>query len=82
MTWIALGQLPGLFLYAYLGTLAQLGIKLVQGKTHPLLHEYGIWLGGLLLTVAVTTALGRLAFRLLAEVEAEAAEPQKPISAL
>jgi len=87
MLWIALGQLPGLFLYAYLGTLAQLGIKLVEGKTHPFLHEYGIWFGGLFLTVAVTTALGRLALRLLAEVEdataaSEAAPAEKSISPL
>lgn len=73
MAWIALGQIPGLFLYAYLGTLAQLGIRLVEGKTHPFAHEYALWLGGLLLTAAVSTALGRLALRLLAEVDAEAA---------
>ena len=75
--WIALGQLPGLFLYAYLGTLAQLGIKLVKGQTHPLFHEYAVWLGGLGLTLAVTTALARIALRLLAEVEREA-EDEKP----
>ena len=76
MLWITLGQLPGLFLYAYLGTLAQFGIKLLNGKTHPFFHEYVIWLGGLLLTVVVTTALGRIALRLLAEVEAES--PEEP----
>jgi uncharacterized membrane protein YdjX (TVP38/TMEM64 family) len=70
MFWIALGQLPGLFLYAYLGTLAQLGIKLVKGRTHPVPYEYGVWFGGLFLTLLVTTALGRIALRLLAEVEA------------
>ncbi|MEI6349991.1 MAG: TVP38/TMEM64 family protein [Verrucomicrobiota bacterium] len=69
MLWVALGQLPGLFLYAYLGTLAQLGIKLFRGQTHPVWSEYLIWFGGLLLTVIVTTALGRLALKLLAEVE-------------
>lgn len=68
--WIAMGQLPGLFLYAYLGTLAQLGIKLAEGKNHPMPHEYGVWLGGLFLTILVTTALGRVALRLMAEVEA------------
>jgi len=71
--WVGIGQLPGLFLYAYLGTLAQLGIKLVKGKTHPFPHEYIVWFGGLLLTVVVTTALGRLALRLLSEVDAETA---------
>ena len=76
MFWIGVGQLPGLFLYAYLGTLAQLGIKLVKGKTHPLPLEYAVWFGGLLLTIVVTTALGRLALRLLSEVEAESAPEQ------
>jgi len=79
MFWVAMGQLPGLFLYAYLGTLAQLGIKLVEGKTHPLAHEYGIWFGGLLLTVVVTTALGRLALRLLKEIEADSPQAESPI---
>jgi uncharacterized membrane protein YdjX (TVP38/TMEM64 family) len=69
MLWIAIGQAPGLFLYAYLGTLAQLGIKLLRHKTHPHPVEYVIWFGGLVLTLAVTTALGRIALRLLKEVE-------------
>ena len=75
MLWIAIGQLPGLFLYAYLGTLAQLGLRLVRGETHPRTIEYFIWFGGLAVTVAVTTALGRLALRLLAEVENASPEP-------
>jgi uncharacterized membrane protein YdjX (TVP38/TMEM64 family) len=65
MAWIALAQLPGIFLYAYLGTLAQLGIKLFQRKDHPHLYEYFIWFGGLLLTAIVTTAIGRIALRML-----------------
>ena len=35
MLWIALGQAPGLFLYAYLGTLAQLGLRLLRGEDPP-----------------------------------------------
>src|SRR5881296_2704613 len=46
MIWIAIGQAPGLFLYAYLGTLGQLGLRLVRGKTHPHPAEYFLWLGG------------------------------------
>ena len=72
MLWVALGQLPGLFLYAYLGTLAQLGIKLARGQTHPAPLEYDQWIGGLLLTLLVTTLLARMALRLLAEAEAAA----------
>ncbi len=67
MLWIALGQMPGLFLYAYLGTLAQHGLRIWQGKSHPQTWEYFTWIGGLVLTLAVTTALARLALRLLAE---------------
>src|SRR6185295_726982 len=52
MLWIALGQAPGLFLYAYFGTMAQYGLRIWQGKTHPHPAEYVIWLGGLVLTLA------------------------------
>jgi uncharacterized membrane protein YdjX (TVP38/TMEM64 family) len=78
LLWIALGQAPGLFLYAYLGTLAQLGLRLWRGQSHPLFHEYVIWIGGLVLTIAVTTALGRIALRLLAEAEKTAQRRRAP----
>lgn len=67
--WVAIGQAPGLFLYAYLGTLGQLGLKLMQGKTHPRMIEYLIWGGGLATAVAVLVLLGRIALRLLQEAE-------------
>ena len=70
MLWVALAQAPGIFLYAYLGTLAQLGIKLFEHKNHPHLHEYFVWIGGLLFTAIVTTAMGRVALRLLDEAGA------------
>ena len=81
MLWIALGQAPGLFLYVYLGTLAQLGLKLFRHQTHPLVHEYAIWIGGLVLTLIVTTALGRLALKLLREIEKNsgAADAARPV---
>ena len=76
MLWIALGQTPGLFLYAYLGTLAQLGIKLFHRDTPPRPIEYVVWFGGLVLSLVVTTVLGRIALRLLREIEkAEAPKP-------
>lgn len=77
MLWIALGQTPGLFLYAYLGTLAQHGLRIWQGKSHPQMWEYAIWVGGLVLALTVTTALGRLALRLLADAE-RAAQGEAP----
>ena len=78
MLWIALGQTPGLFLYAYLGTLAQHGLRIWQGKSHPQMWEYFVWIGGLVLTFAVTAALARLALRLLAEAGREAKRGASP----
>ncbi len=81
MLWVALGQAPGLFLYAYLGTLAQLGMRVLRGQTHPFVSEYVAWIGGLALTLVITIALGRLALRLLAEAEARVAESAPPADA-
>ena len=55
-------------------------------KSHPHLWEYGVWLGGLALTFAVTTVLARLALRLLAEAERTAGHaatppPSRPLEA-
>lgn len=75
LLWIAIGQAPGLFLYAYLGTLAQLGLHIWQGNTHPLASEYALWIGGFVATLAVTILLARLALRILAEAEAEVRRP-------
>lgn len=73
MLWVAIGQAPGLFLYAYIGTLGQLGLNLVRGKTHPRLLEYWVWGGGLVLSAVVLIALGRISLRLLKEAEETAA---------
>ena len=67
--WVAVGQAPGLFLYTYIGTLSQLGLNLLRGKTHPRLFEYWLWGGGLLLSFAILFILGRVALRLLEDVE-------------
>lgn len=74
MLWVAIGQAPGLFLYAYVGTLGQLGLNLVRGKTHPRVVEYWFWGGGLLLSLAILVALGRISLRLLQELD----QKQKP----
>jgi uncharacterized membrane protein YdjX (TVP38/TMEM64 family) len=81
MLWVALGQAPGLFLYAYFGTMAQYGLRIWRGKSHPHLAEYVIWIGGLVLTLAVTVALARIALRALAEAErvARGTENHPPI---
>lgn len=73
MLWVAIGQAPGLFLYTYLGTLGQLGLNLVRGRTHPHPIEYLIWLGGFGTAALVLMYLGRIALRLLQEAQASAA---------
>jgi uncharacterized membrane protein YdjX (TVP38/TMEM64 family) len=72
MLWVALGQAPGLFLYAYLGTLGQLGLNLFRGKTHPRPVEYVIWSLGFVSLVALIWILGRIALRLLERTEIDA----------
>ena len=72
--WVAIGQAPGLFLYAYLGTLGQLGLNVVRGKNHPRVIEYWLWGGGLVLSVVILMMLGRIALRLLHEAEEAARE--------
>lgn len=67
--WVAIGQAPGLFLYAYVGTLGQLGLNLLRGKSHPRVIEYWVWGGGFLLSVVILVLLGRISLRLLQEVE-------------
>jgi uncharacterized membrane protein YdjX (TVP38/TMEM64 family) len=69
MLWVAIGQAPGLFLYAYLGTLGQLGLNLLRGRTHPRLIEYVVWLGGFASAAVVLVVLGRIALRLLQQAE-------------
>ena len=73
MLWVMLGQAPGLFLYAYIGTLTQLGVRVWRGESHPGMAEYAMWLGGLVVALVATTALARLALRLLAETREAAA---------
>lgn len=80
MLWIALGQAPGLFLYAYLGTLGQFGLRIWEGKSQPALLEYVIWIGGLVLTLVITTALARLALRLLLEAEEAGNQAAEPVA--
>lgn len=82
MTWVAIGQAPGLFLYAYIGTLGQFGLNLMRGRSHPRLIEYVFWGGGLVLSFVTLLLLGRIALRLLKEAEEaarrEKAAPSKP----
>lgn len=67
MWWVALGRLPGIFLYAYLGTLGQLGIRILRGESEPGWLEYVLWGGGLAVTVGVAAALGHTATKVIEE---------------
>ena len=70
--WVAIGQAPGLFLYTYIGTLGQLGLNLLRGKSHPRMIEYWVWGGGLLFSIVILILLGRISLRLLQEAERKA----------
>ena len=75
---IAIGQAPGMFLYAYLGRFAQSGLRVWRGENHLNRMDWALWIAGLVLTLAVTTALARLALRLIAEsrdISVSASEP-------
>jgi uncharacterized membrane protein YdjX (TVP38/TMEM64 family) len=67
MKWVALGRLPGIFLYCYFGTLGQLGIRILRGESVPGPADYAIWGGGLLLTVTVAAVLGHTATKVIEE---------------
>jgi uncharacterized membrane protein YdjX (TVP38/TMEM64 family) len=75
MLWTALGRVPGLFLYVYLGTLGQFGVKVATGTNHPRVVEYWIWGGAFVLTALLLIVLGRVALQ--AVRQAEAAEDPK-----
>ena len=76
MLWVAIGQAPGLFLYAYIGTLGQLGLNLVRGTTHPRAAEYVVWGGGLVLSIVVLLGLGRIALRVMQKAEPQTSEAE------
>ncbi len=82
MLWVAIGQAPGLFLYAYIGTLGQLGLNLVRGTSHPRTAEYFVWGGGFVLSTVVLLGLGRIALRVMQRVEQQIsdAEPSRNLA--
>src|SRR6266403_5057245 len=63
MLWASIGRMPGLFLYAYVGTLGQFGLKLMRGKSHPRVVEYWTWGGAFFMTALLLLALGRIVSR-------------------
>lgn len=65
MKWVALGRLPGIFLYCYFGTLGQLGVRILRGESVPGPTDYVLWGGGLLVTIAVAAVLGHTATKVI-----------------
>jgi hypothetical protein len=55
--------MPGLFFYAYIGTLGQLAVRIMRGKSYPRTVEYWIWGGAFITTVLLLLVLGRVAHR-------------------
>ena len=63
MLWASIGRMPGLFFYAYIGTLGQLAVRIMRGKSYPRTLEYWIWGGAFIITVLLLIVLGRVARR-------------------
>src|SRR5437870_5334369 len=65
MLWASIGRMPGLFFYAYVGTLGQLGLRMMRGKSQPHIIEYWMWGGAFLTTALLLLVLGRIASRVV-----------------
>ena len=63
MLWASIGRMPGLFFYAYIGTLGQLAVRIMRGKSYPRTIEYWIWGGAFITTVLLLAVLSRVARR-------------------
>jgi len=61
MLWASIGRMPGLFFYAYMGTLGQLAVRIMRGKSYPQKLEFWIWGGAFITTVLLLVVLGRVA---------------------
>ena len=78
MLWASIGRIPGLFFYAYIGTLGQLAVRIMRGKSYPQTLEYWIWGGALITTVLLLVVLGRVARRAIqTPVERGSSRPQR-----
>jgi uncharacterized membrane protein YdjX (TVP38/TMEM64 family) len=72
MLWASIGRAPGLFLYVYIGTLGQLGLKLMRGRSQPRVIEYWTWGGAFVTTALLMLILGRIAYRAIQTSHASA----------
>jgi uncharacterized membrane protein YdjX (TVP38/TMEM64 family) len=74
MLWASIGRVPGLFFYAYVGTLGQFAVRIMRGKSYPRVVEYWIWGGAFITTVLLIVVLGRVAYRAM---QIKPAEPSQ-----
>jgi uncharacterized membrane protein YdjX (TVP38/TMEM64 family) len=77
MLWASIGRVPGLFFYAYLGTLGQFAVRIMRSKSYPRTVEYWIWGGAFVTTVLLFVVLGRVAYQVLQGPERGAREASK-----
>jgi uncharacterized membrane protein YdjX (TVP38/TMEM64 family) len=77
MLWASIGRAPGLFLYVYVGTLGQLGLKLMRGRSQPRVIEYWTWGGAFVTTALLMLILGRIAYRAIQTSHASALPDSK-----
>jgi uncharacterized membrane protein YdjX (TVP38/TMEM64 family) len=69
MLWASIGRLPGIFLYAYVGTLGQFAVRILRSKSYPRMIEYWIWGGAFVTTALLLVVLGRVAYRAIQALE-------------
>jgi uncharacterized membrane protein YdjX (TVP38/TMEM64 family) len=72
MLWASIGRVPGIFLYAYLGTLGQFAVRIMRSKSYPRVIEYWIWGGAFVTTALLLVVLGRMAHRAIQASQASA----------
>ena len=63
MFWASIGRIPGLFFYAYIGTLGQFAVRIMRGESYPRIVEYWIWGGAFVTTVLLVVVLSRIAYK-------------------
>ena len=81
MLWASIGRVPGLFFYAYVGTLGQFAVRIMRDRSYPRIVEYWIWGGAFITTVLLLGVLGRVAYRAIQTSPARAScqTPKDPL---
>ena len=70
--WITLGQIPGIFLYVYLGTLGQYGVRILNNPASLDFGSSSLWIGGLVISLGITILLAKYSINLLKEIDERA----------